>query len=355
MGNVISRQDMERVSESLHSDYDVSLEATMNYIYDAYGMMPSSKLNKLSRQLSVNDVYYLGRSKQDPIQYDIYGCESTLYAVPLTLECLTRGEVEFKKINRLSDVTGEPAIEDVTIATDEAMRRFEYGIEAFGDPPNQNDNSGGGIEDITQATNKAMQDSGLGGTGMGNNNDTAGGGMGPDSGANQAANDMGGDDMGMDGFDDMGGGEGEDPNGSPDMLDEDQDDKKDSDDEGTAAKKRIRRNLYKLHTIIKDNLDAMSSFTPAYEIGNSKKYYRVQNILNTEDTIILKIITEEINNLTVEDLMKKYTTLCNILDISTRYLQEFKAEYKQLAEKHQAKTRSKTAKYAESANPQQQQ
>ena len=69
----------------------------------------------------------------------------------------------------------------------------------------------------------------------------------------------------------------------------------------------------------------------------------------------MKIITEDINGLTVEDLMKKYTTLCNILDISIRYMHEFKAEYKQLAEKHKSKSTRKTSKEAESTNPQPQQ
>ena len=108
----------------------------------------------------------------------------------------------------------------------------------------------------------------------------------------------------------------------------------DSDDEGTASKRRIRLNLVKLHTIIKDSLESMSTFTPAYNADAARRYYKIQSNLSTADDIIIRICNEQINDLTVDDLMKKYVTLCQIYDISTRSLKSFAKEYKEEAKLH---------------------
>ena len=358
--DVLSVADMNLISDALKSKYEIGIESTMEYMYTAYGSMPCSKLNQLSSYIRSNDYKYMGRLPSNKAILDVYASESSIVAVKIDDDTMRSGDVKFKELDfdnvfTALNISRTPAIEDITETTDMEISRMFPALEAdieFDTRPmtpnqnqnnatggnNANGNAGGGAEDITQTTSNTMNDMG----------------MGPDSGANDTANDMngddfGGDDMGLDGED--GGGD----QNNQDMLDDQNDDDNQQDDEGTAAKKRIRKNLYKLHTIIKDNLSAMSSFTPAYEIENSKKYYRIQHVLNTEDAIIIKIITEDINNLTVEDLMKKYTTLCNILDISTRYMQEFKNEYKQLAEKHKAKSKRKTSEDTESNNPQPQQ
>ena len=113
-------------------------------------------------------------------------------------------------------------------------------------------------------------------------------------------------------------------------MDESEDDNDDEpDDEGTANKRRIRLNLVKLHTIIKDSLESMSTFTPAYNADSARRYYKIQGNLSTADDIIMRICTEQINDLTVDDLMKKYVTLCQIYDISTRALKTFAKEYQE--------------------------
>lgn len=143
---------------------------------------------------------------------------------------------------------------------------------------------------------------------------------------------------GNQGFDDNNGGDNasdmnNDANNmgdAPDGVDEAEDDNDDEpDDEGTANKKRIRLNLVKLHTIIKDSLESMSTFTPAYNADAARRYYKIQGNLSTADDIIMKICNEQINDLTVDDLMKKYVTLCQIYDISTRALKSFAKEYRE--------------------------
>lgn len=341
MDDRISLSEMDYVSDYLHNTHGVDKVSTLEHVYESYSVMPSSKLGKLSSFIHNNDMTYLGTFNHKDSVYDIYASESAYSLARITSDNLISGNISFETVDkdrlyRVLGISPVVAMEDITATTD-AYLSGDYDVvteaDNFGDVEVSDDvgggnagggnagasGGGGGVEDITATTNQALSDSGM------------------DAGANGTANDMSGDDFGgLDGED----GEGQDGN-SPDMMDEDSDDSE-PDDEGTAAKKRIRKNMYKLHTIIRDNLDAMKTFTPAYEIENSRKYYRIQSILNTEDEIILRIIRDEINGLTVEDLMKKYTTLCQILDIATRYMHEFKTEYKAISDKYQKKTRSNT-------------
>lgn len=181
-----------------------------------------------------------------------------------------------------------------------------------GDTTNTDNDSGGSqAVDLTAQTQDALKnDPAYGGNdgdkGFDNNNDGD-----STSNMNNDANNMG---------------------DAPDGVDEDEDDNDgESDDEGTANKRRIRRNLVKLHTIIKDSLESMSTFTPAYNADAARRYYKIQGNLSTADDIIIKICNEQINDLTVDDLMKKYVTLCQIYDISTRALKVFAKEYREEA------------------------
>lgn len=338
----ISYSEMDYVSKYLHNEYELNIQGTLEYAYNGYGVMPSSKLNNISSKLISDNLNYLGSFTTQSSRYDLYANEASYEVAKITSEGLISGNIELYQVSKDTiyktlNIHPEIAIEDITATVDDILNGrydetvYDAAMEAeFGpaqsSPAGQTQNAGGGVEDITATTNQAMKNDGL------------------DLGADNAAGDMGGDDFGdFDTGGENGEGGGEAGGGdSPEMLDDQNEDEEDNDDEGTKAKKRVRKNLYKLHTIIKDNLDAMSNFTPAYEVENSRKYYRVQSILNTEDTIILKILREDINNLTVEDLMKKYTTLCQILDISTRYMHEFKKEYKEISEKHRAKLKNET-------------
>lgn len=338
MDDRISFSEMNYVSDYLRSEYDVDSASTLQHVYESYTVMPSSKLSKLSSYIHNNGLNYLGTFSHKHSVYDLYASESTYSLIHVTPDNLISGNIKPVDIDKdkLYNALGlRPVveIEDIT-ATTEAYLLYnddtpqtpalevqfgEASAATTGGGSEGNDTGGGDVEDITATTNDVLKDSGddISGTG----------------------NDLAGDDFGgMDGDLDGEGG-GDDQNGnSPDMLDEENNDDE-PDDEGTAAKKRIRKNMYKLHTIIRDNLDAMKSFTPAYEVDNSRKYYRIQSILNIEDEIILRIIRDEINKLTVEDLMKKYTTLCQILDIAIRYMHEFKTEYKAISDKYQKRGR----------------
>lgn len=376
MADVISNNEAERLASCFNNaSFEASTEATLEYVYGAYGMAPSSAMTGISRHVLDNKLFYLGRCLENTGSYkqykDIYVGKNGFEEVLLTKKSLYSGNINFRPIDK-EEVYGRAGIEsvdaeDLTIATEMALYGYTndnsyddiefddidditaateaalYGyndiaMEAIPKPTNELEkldastspdmsnfgnagagggSGGGGAEDITKSTSDALGD--LGGD-SGSDADTA---------TDNLLGDLGGD----------GGEEGGDDD-SPDMLDDNPDDD-DEEDDGTAAKKRIRKNMVKLHTIIKDSLDAMNTFTPAYEIENSKKYYRIQNVFNTMDEILLRIITENINNLTVEDLMKKYTTLCNIYDLNTRAMHEFKNEYKALAEKHGRKSSSR--------------
>ena len=185
----------------------------------------------------------------------------------------------------------------------------DAGNDTSNNPPPDNNaggdmnNNDGGTEDLTQTTQNAMD-----------NDPTLNGDMNSDA-------NMMGDSPDNDGMDSQppDGNDGDNP-------DNDSDD--DTDDEGTEAKKRIRKNLVKLHAVIKDSLETMGTFAPSYNAESARKYYKIQSNLSSADDIIIKICNETINDLTVDSLMKKYVTLCNIFDIETRALKAFAEEYK---------------------------
>lgn len=186
--------------------------------------------------------------------------------------------------------------------------------------------SGGnnGIENLNDATANQMNQDGL--------NDPS---ASPD--ANTDSNDGGGDP----GADNQ-TGNGTEPNGDDlaadansmaNNPDEDQPDQgsdfddDDEDDDGTDNKRIIRKNFFKLYQIIKDTLRSMEMFTPEYTSPVSKYYLRIQHSLTETQSSIYDVLANTINDLTVEELMKKYTIANNIYDISARMLKQFFKEY----------------------------
>jgi hypothetical protein len=333
-------------------NFAVGSDVALEHAYYAYGAMPISQIDKIASHINRNHLTYLGKyiGNQDgnKVVQEIYMGEKALEALFIDKQNLYSGDINFQKLDKFDvfetlGIEMAPVVEDITATTESIIHGYSYSAaleadmsdpfeKAFGsDTPSDNSTNnasgnggeasgGSSPEDITATTDSIMNSGGSGGGSSG----------GGDAG--------GGDDFNLDGLDgggDAGGGDANGGNnGSPDMLDEKEDDDDEKDD-GTEDKKRIRKNMYRLHTIFKDSLDAMATFTPAYTVENSKKYYKVQNIISTADEILRRIIVDDINKLTVEDLTKKYLTLCNIYDISTRYLHEFKKEYRELAEKPQ--------------------
>ena len=320
---------------------------TMQRAYDSYGIMPESKFSECMNFIHNNHLIYLGHTavKCDGEKYlrEIYVSNTephVFYEILLQKESMCTGDVKFNAVDyaELIKSLPVPMIQDSTelpISLESAfdydeVDDYDFATEAdlninvtdkkppgFGENDDQQQaGTGGEVEDITKTTAQAMGEDG-GDAGQ----DTTDGGA-------DTAGDM---------FDDNNGEEGQDGDTqSPDIMDENEDDNDDDpDDEGTSTKRRIRINMVKLHNIIKDALDAMNTFTPDYGMEVSRRYYKIRENLSTIDGILLRIINEQINDITVEELMKKYTTLCNIFDISVRAMRVFAEDYKSsLKKKH---------------------
>lgn len=183
--------------------------------------------------------------------------------------------------------------------------------------------SGGnnGVENLNDATANQMNQDGLNDPSVGAD-PNAGGDPGMD---NQAGNgtEPTGDDLAADANAMGDNPEGED---QPDQG-SDFDDDGDDDDDGTDNKRIIRKNFFKLYQIIKDTLRSMEMFTPEYTSPVSKYYLKIQHSLTETQTSIYNVLSKTINDLTVEELMKKYTIANNIYDISARMLKQFFKEY----------------------------
>lgn len=185
--------------------------------------------------------------------------------------------------------------------------------------PSPSGGGNSGIENLNETTANQMNQDGLNDPSTGSNpND----GENPGA-ANQAGNgtEPTGDDLAAD-TNFMGdNSQGDQPDQGSDFDDDDED------DDGTDNKRIIRKNFFKLYQIIKDTLRAMEMFTPEYTSPVSKYYLRIQHSLNETQSSVYNILANTINDLTVEELMKKYTIANNIYDISARMLKQFFKEY----------------------------
>ena len=241
--------------------------------------------------------------------------------------------------SNLSSVTLEAAMEAALIPALEADD-FEFGglkdidknlNEATKASPTNNSapkpaapSAGGGnngVENLNDATTAQMNQDGL------NDPSGAGDSNGEDPGSdNQAGTgtEPTGDDLAADA-----GNMTDDPNAGEDQPDQgsDFDDDGDDDDDGTDNKRIIRKNFFKLYQIIKDTLTSMEMFTPEYTSPVAKYYLKIQHSLTETQSSIYDVLANTINDLTVEELMKKYTIANNIYDISARMLKQFFEEY----------------------------
>ena len=334
-GEFVSTEKLERLI--VNSDNNPRIH-TFNKIYDEFSRLPSDVFREIECTVNYYKMIYLGKTDDN---------KSWFYSmVNHNVYSLAYGDKKFDCMNYqefYSKLSGVPYDDAVTSNAMESY--FDWDWEPAFEADDFTFSSAEPVDDNSGNNNN---DTGNGVPGDNSGNDTSGG----DSGGSTQAVDLtqqtqetlkndpsyGGND-GQSGFDDNGGGDmnadannmGDAPDGN-DETEDDSDD--DSDDEGTASKRRIRLNLVKLHTIIKDSLESMSTFTPAYNADAARRYYKIQSNLSTADDIIIRICNEQINDLTVDDLMKKYVTLCQIYDISTRSLKAFAKEYKEEAKLH---------------------
>lgn len=328
----------------LYLGYHNAFEDNKDYKFEWYFSMMDHHIYELKIS---DDFYKSSVSVQNP--NDVISFNILTYDVALrTLNALTDDTIEFR-VDTFDDVAHESALYDddfddlyylaneaevtepgTTTSTqstgddDPLAGAFGNGTDTTttgGETNAGSSDAGGGIEDLTKTTSDSL--------GMDDNS-----GDSSDGDLNSDASDAFGDSP-----DDA------DALGAPDDKDEEMDDSdEDSDDEGTEAKRRIRNNLVKLHTIIKDSLAAMDTFTPTYNVASAKKYYKIQSNLITADNILIEICLNRINDITVDELEKKYLTLCNIYDISSRALRAFANEYKKEAELRGKAIRKKSNK-----------
>ena len=323
-----TREDLERVI--INSDTNCRIY-TFEKFHENHNHIPSSRVFELTKVINNYKLIYIGKTDDYDDWY--YSMSTTEWFI------LKHGSMSFGRIpyaEGMTKLSGRPIdeyamesffddiffpaleAEDFTFSDPEPVESNDGGSDESGgdDADNGGDTgdsdggeSSGESTDLTAKTQETLQ-----------NDPAYAGTSASDNDMNSDANAMG------DSPDDSGGMD----DGAPDAEEED-DDSDDTDDEGTASKKRIRKNLVKLHTVIRDSLESMGTFTPAYNADSAKRYYKIQNNLSIADDIIIRICNEQINDLTVDDLMKKYVTLCQIYDISTRALKSFAEEYKEEA------------------------
>lgn len=179
--------------------------------------------------------------------------------------------------------------------------------------------NGGEVENLNDATANQMNQDGLNDPSVGSD-PNAGGDPGADNQAGTGTEPTG-DDLAADANSMGDNPDGDQPDQGSDFDDDDED------DDGTDNKRIIRKNFFKLYQIIKDTLRSMEMFTPEYTSPVSKYYLRIQHSLTETQSSIYDILANTINDLTVEELMKKYTIANNIYDISARMLKQFFKEY----------------------------
>ena len=321
---------------TFENTFDKQIE-TMQRAHDSYGIMPESKFHECLNFIHNTHLIYLGHVivNRDGEKYlrEIYvshGKSPIFYEILLQKEAMLAGNVKFNPISyaELIKTVSVPYIQDSADQPISLESAFEYddvddytfateadmSVSVTDEQPGETTDNNAGVEDITKTTAQAVSDD-------------------PSQQSDDSMSDPANQDDNQDSTD---VNDDQDDTQAPDIMDENEDDTEDNaDDEGTASKRRIRLNMVKLHNIIKDSLEAMNIFTPDYGIDISRRYYKIRENLSTIDGILLRIINEQINDITVEELMKKYTTLCNIFDISVRAMRVFAEDYKSsLKKKH---------------------
>lgn len=93
------------------------------------------------------------------------------------------------------------------------------------------------------------------------------------------------------------------------------------------TKRAYKNKFVYLYNVITDSLNAMESFTPEYTSPLAQDYYTIRSNLTKLKQIIYKICVERISKMTVDEVLRKYSTANHIFDISANQLKEFFDKY----------------------------
>ena len=114
----ISYSEMDYVSKYLHNEYELNIQGTLEYAYNGYGVMPSSKLNNISSKLISDNLNYLGSFTTQSSRYDLYANEASYEVAKITSEGLISGNIELCQVSKDTiyktlNIHPEIAIEDI--------------------------------------------------------------------------------------------------------------------------------------------------------------------------------------------------------------------------------------------------
>ena len=117
---------------------------------------------------------------------------------------------------------------------------------------------------------------------------------------------------------------GAEDNGNPDT---DAEQTRDDPLKSIETKRAYKNKFVYLYNVITDSLNAMESFTPEYTSPLAQDYYTIRSNLTKLKQIIYKICVERISKMTVDEVLRKYSTANHIFDISSNQLKEFFDKY----------------------------
>ena len=117
---------------------------------------------------------------------------------------------------------------------------------------------------------------------------------------------------------------GAEDNGNPDT---DAEQTRDDPLKSIETKRAYKNKFVYLYNVITDSLNAMESFTPEYTSPLAQDYYTIRSNLTKLKQIIYKICVERISKMTVDEVLRKYSTANHIFDISSNQLKEFFNKY----------------------------
>lgn len=139
------------------------------------------------------------------------------------------------------------------------------------------------------------------------------------------------DDVGEDGGEEPTEDNEESPDEGGDAEDDESMDEESPEDNALndlETRKKYHLKLKKLYKYINDSIDALATFTPAYNFEFVSTYYDIQNNFARLRDAIFKICTEKINDMDVVDIMKKYANACMAYDSLLAMLREFVDKYR---------------------------
>lgn len=308
------RFDNDIIMMSLMSNKFVSLKGTIDKIVSKFGPADWMSFSDLIKVLQIEIDLCKHGIGQSPTEIQAHISDKSLSqsAVESAIEAESLPALEaddFDFNGGLKDI--DKGINDATQASPTTAPTPKPAAPSSG----SGNNSGEEVENLTNTTSDQMNQDGL----------TDEAGQGTDTGGDP--NNLETDTNNM-----MDTGDGTsaptmDEQMSPDESEDEDLDNGGDEDDGTERKRTIRKNFHKLYQILGDTLSSLESFTPQYQSKLSKYYSTIKYSLSNARAATYEILTEKINDLTVEELMKKYVICNNIYDVSARMLKEFFTQY----------------------------